>query len=66
MPYTDPDKHREWVREKYRKQYNSDPAYAEKERERQRKLYEANREKIIARVIARRKALQAAKRKVKK
>ena len=59
MPYADKDKHREVVRRNYRINYLTDAAFAEKERERQRKHYEANREKIIARVIAQRKAKKA-------
>lgn len=59
MPYADKEKHRERVRSNYRIAYLTDPAFAEKERERQRKHYEANREKIIARVMARRKAKKA-------
>jgi hypothetical protein len=54
MPYASDDKKREVTLANYKSKYHSDPEFAKKERERQRKLYEKNREKIIARVLKRR------------
>ena len=61
MPFASIRKKRIYDRELYKDKYSTDAKFAEAERERQRKLYEANREKIIARVMARRAALKAAK-----
>ena len=61
MPYTEYADQKESSRRHYVAKYSDNPAFAEAERERQRKLYEANRERIIARVLARRKELQSEK-----
>lgn len=58
MPYADIEEKRESMRDRYAERYVAEPGFAEREKERQRKIYEANREKIIARVLARRAALR--------
>lgn len=60
MPYANIEEKRHSMRGRYHFRYLAEPGFAEKEKERQRKNYEANREKIIARVLARRAALRAA------
>lgn len=67
VPYADPEKqaeyHRNYYREYMRNRYATDEEFREAEKARKREAYQANREKVIARVIAaraRRKAAQAA------
>ncbi len=60
MPYADEERHKKAMRDQYRFRYLTEPGFDAAERERQRKIYEANREKIIARVMKRRAELRAA------
>lgn len=60
MPYANPDRQRSAKARFERRKYRENPVHAEAEKERQRKLYAANRERIIARVLARRAELRAA------
>ncbi len=66
MPYADYKKTLKKYREDYQEKYQNDPKFVEAEKERARAYYEANREKVIARVLARRAELKAAKDGVKK
>ena len=61
MPYADPAQQRAVKARFEREKYRQDPSHAEAERQRQRELYAANRERIIARVLARRAELREAR-----
>ena len=54
MPFANNEEAKESKRDRYKWRWDNEPGFAEKERERARKNYELNRERIIARVIARR------------
>jgi len=65
MPYADIEQKRESMRERYKFRYLTEKGFAKKESKRKATWYEKNREKVIARVLARRAEMNAAKAKEK-
>ncbi len=63
MPYADIEQKRASMRDRYKERYDTEKGFAKKESKRKATWYEKNREKVIARVLARRAELNAAKRK---
>jgi len=61
MPYAKKEDLRQWQRENYRFRYLTDEEFVKSEAKRKASWYERNREKVIAKVLARRAALKAAK-----
>lgn len=60
MPHANPIEWKRSKRDRYADRYAAEPGFADAEKERQRKIYEANRDRIIARVLARRAELKGA------
>lgn len=61
MPYADSNDYRKSHRESFNARYATDKAFRLDEALRKNSWYHRNREKVIARVLARREALKAAK-----
>jgi hypothetical protein len=61
MPYAEKKDYRKSHRERFAAQYDADPKFREAEAARKASWYQQNREKVIAKVLARRAEIKNAK-----